>query len=139
MAFIDELNSFPCGKKDLRKFGLTMAAAFAILGGLLLWRGKAAAPVFFLLAALFLVPGLAFPQVLKPIHRAWMALAILLGSVMTRLILFLTFYLMITPLGLLMRLFGYRFLDLSWGDTRETFWHFRPDQEPQAKHYERQF
>jgi hypothetical protein len=68
-----------------------------------------------------------------------MGLAILLGWVMTRVILFLTFYLMITPLGLLMRLFGYRFLDLSWGDRRETFWHSRPSQEPPAMHYERQF
>jgi hypothetical protein len=84
-------------------------------------------------------PGLAFPRVLQPIHRAWMALALVLSWVMTRVILALTFYLMITPLGLLMRLFGYRFLDLSWGDSRETFWHSRPDQEPQAKYYERQF
>ncbi len=68
-----------------------------------------------------------------------MALALVLSWVMTRVILALTFYLMITPLGLLMRLFGYRFLDLSWGDSRETFWHSRPDQEPQAKYYERQF
>ncbi len=92
--------------KELRKFGLTLAIAFAILGSLFLWRDKPAGPYLLLIAGFFFIFGLVLPRALMPIEWVWMKVAHVLGFVMTRLLLTLTFYLVITPTGLVMRLLG---------------------------------
>jgi len=109
---------------ELRKFGLVMFAGFGLLGGLFLWRRGLEPATWALLglAALFLLVGLALPKVLGPIEWAWMKLAGLLGFVMTRVILTLTFFLAITPLGLLRRLLGQDSLVLKKRPDAESYW-----------------
>jgi len=58
--------------KDLRIFGITMACAFAVFGGLFLWRAKPVWPYLFGMAAIFLIFGLLWPRTLAPIEWAWM-------------------------------------------------------------------
>ena len=77
----------------LRKFGLVMAAALAFLGGLLLWRQRPAGPYVLYAGATFLVAAVAMPGFLAPIEKAWMALAKVLQTVVTGVILVLTFFL----------------------------------------------
>lgn len=107
---------------ELRKFGLVMAAPLAAIGALLLWRGRPAAPYLFGLAALFALLGLIAPRVLAPVERAWMALAAVLATVMTHVVLTLTFALLITPMGLVIRLLGKDPLQLKRDPGRESFW-----------------
>jgi len=54
-----------------RRFGLTVGAAFLVLGGALAWRGRAVAPVALALGALLLAAGVIVPTRLGPITRAW--------------------------------------------------------------------
>ena len=96
----------PKTTKELRKFGFTMAIAFGIIGGILFWRQKALWIYLAGLAGFFLAGGLVFPKLLAPIEKLWMKLALVLSAIMTRVILTLTYYLMITPIGLMMRLTG---------------------------------
>ena len=81
--------------KELRKFGITLAIAFAIFGGLFLWRGKPAGPYLLYIAGFFFVFGLLLPRILMPVEWAWMKAAHALGFVMTRVLLTLTFFLII--------------------------------------------
>ena len=74
-----------------------MAAAFAALSLFFRW--------LFVVAALFLFFGVAAPRLLAPVFRAWMKLAAVLGWINTRILLILVYYLVVTPIGLLMRLF----------------------------------
>ena len=93
-------------KKTLKKFGLIMAAAFLILSGLFLFRHKFTGAAYSLfVSCLFFIMGLALPALLKPVYIIWMRLAFILGWVNTRIILIAIFYLIFTPIGLLMRLF----------------------------------
>ena len=46
------------------------------------------------------------PVILKPVYRVWMTLAVVMGFIMTRVILSVVYYLVMTPIGLAMRLFG---------------------------------
>lgn len=112
----------PKTPRELRSFGLIMTAGLGIIGGLLLWKDKAAAPYLLGLAAAFLASGLLFPRLLRPIEWAWMKLALVLGVIMTHIILTLTFYLMITPLGLIMRMLGKRPLAAGFDRQRSSFW-----------------
>lgn len=122
-------------RKEQRNFGLVMAAALALLG-LVRWalRGFAAVsmPTWLWGAALvFLGFALAFPRALEPVFRAWMALARALNWVMTRVMLTLVFYGMITPIRGLMRLFSGDPLKREWLPSGDSYWE-APEAQPET-------
>jgi hypothetical protein len=126
-------------KAELRKFGLTVGGAFAVFGVISWWRGHEIPPrVLWVLAVLLIVPGALFPSVLGPVQRGWMAFATLLGHVNTRIILTVLFYLVLTPVGFVMRLFRDP-LDRSLRDRTESHWVKRELQTAEPGRYERQF
>lgn len=135
----EEINNIKTEKSDLRKFGLTVGAAFFLLGGLLWWYGKATYPYIIIVSALLILGGLAIPSSLKPLHRIWMTLAVMLGWFMTRLILGILFYLAFTSIRLLASLFGKHFLDLKMDRSKESYWYSRKQKEFKQSDYERQF
>ena len=124
---------------ELRKFGLTVGGAFAILGAISWWRGHELPPrVLWTVAGLLIVPGALYPAILGPVQRAWMAFATVLGHVNTRIILTVLFYLVMTPVGLILRLFRDP-LDRSLRDRRDTQWIKRESGPIEPERYERQF
>jgi Saxitoxin biosynthesis operon protein SxtJ len=94
--------------RELRRFGLLMAAVIAgLFGGLLPLLKGHAPPVWpWVLAAMFLVPALAVPKALGPVHRAWMWVGHWVGWFNTRVLLSIVFYLVVTPMGLALRALG---------------------------------
>jgi hypothetical protein len=124
---------------SLRKFGLTMGIALAAFGGLFLWRERAVAPYLLLIAAAFLFLAVLAPRALKPIQRGWMTLAIVLGWFMTRLLLVIVFYVGITPIAMIARLTGKRFLKLDFDPAAETYWEKREPDTRGKERYESQF
>jgi len=136
---VKEIKNIKSGKSDLRKFGITIGIVLILLGGLLFWRQQNYYFYFFILAAAFIIPGLAVPAVLKPIHKVWMTLSIILGWVMTRVILGVLFYLVVTPTGWLARLFGKEFLDLKINKGVSSYWISKEEQKLNKADYERQF
>ncbi len=108
--------------RELRKFGVVMAAPLTILGGLALWRGRPWGPWALGLAGLFLLLALLLPRALAPIEKGWMAFAKVLGVVMTYVILTLTYYLVITPVGLALRALGKDLLGLKPAPDGGSFW-----------------
>ena len=135
---LDEINKIKSGKAELRKFGITLGIFFALLGGLFFWRNKSNYVYLLDLAAFFLFFGLFFPIVLKPIQKIWMAFALISGSIMTRVILSILFYLVITPISLLSRLSGKNFLDLKFDRSVSSYWIPRKSLSDKAN-YENQF
>ena len=63
-------------------------------------------PIWLWLAGLLLLIGLFVPVLADIIHRAWMKLSEGLGFVMSRVLLTVIFFLILTPLGLISRLLG---------------------------------
>ena len=126
-------------KTELRKFGLTVGGAFAVLAVISWWRGHEIPPrVMAVLAVLLFVPGAVAPTLLGPVHRGWMAFAAVLSHVNTRIILTVLFYLVITPLGFVIRLFRDP-LDRSLRHRGTSQW-IRRDRRPvEPARYERQF
>ena len=106
----------------LRKFGLVMAVAFGLFGGLLVWRDREWGMYLLYVAGFFLATGLVVPKALSPIERAWMALARVLQFIVTSIILTLTFFLVMTPMGLLLRFMGKDLLGMKGDPDIETYW-----------------
>ena len=94
--------------KGLRHFALTTGAIVAVLFGLALpWLFDWSIPWWpFVLAAVLGLWGLVAPTTLRPLYRGWMSLGLLLNRVTSPLILGIVFYLVILPMGLIMRLAG---------------------------------
>ena len=95
--------------------------------------------VFLSIGTLLLVFGLALPAILRPVYGPWLAFAALLSLVMTRVILGLLFYAVLTPIGLVSRLFGKHFLELGPNTTKKTHWNYKTTKIQHDKDYEKQF
>lgn len=124
---------------ELRRFGLTVATGLGVLAMLALWRGRRVLPAVLLAtAAVLALLAMVAPARLAAAHRAWMRLAEALGWFNTRVLLGLLFYLIVTPIGLIMRLAGRDPLDRRLGD-RASYWvgRRRPARPPESM--ERQF
>ncbi len=132
------INNMKKSNKELRKFALVMTIAFAIIGSIAFWQGRNGAPYLLYISAFFLVSGGLFPRLLIPIEWAWMKLAHYMSIVMTFIILTLTFYLMIAPLGLMMRLFGKDLLSLKFEPNRKSYW-IKVDPDGPASRYDKPY
>ncbi len=88
----------------------------------------------------FLLLSLLIPAWLAPVRRIWLALGEALGFVVTRIILSVLFYLVVTPTGLLGRIFGKKFLNFDFSSQKESFWDTTKKDAPVSKESsERQF
>lgn len=123
---------FNSGKsaKELRKFGLTIGVAFGVLSAFLWWRERPSFLLFSGISAALIFAALLVPRVLGPVESIWMKVAHVMGAIMTRVLLTLTYFLMITPIGFLMRLFGKDPLQIRPAPTRPSFWVEVPDDGP---------
>jgi len=136
---IEGIKDIKSGRKELRKFGLTMGIFLGLLGGLSWWRANDYYSYLFIFSIAFLLFGLAVPMLLKPIHKIWMTLAILMGWLMTRVILSVLFYLVVTPVGLLARLLGKDFCGLELRSNTDSYWRPREGIKKHKSDYEKQF
>ena len=90
-----------------RKFGLTVGGAFLVLGLVLAWRHREGARNVMLgFSAAFSLAGLLVPTMLGPVERAWMGLAHLLSKVTTPIFMGVVYFVILTPTGTALALFG---------------------------------
>jgi hypothetical protein len=136
---LEEIKSIKSTKKDLRNFGLSVGVVLLIIASVMFYYGKTTYPYFIYPAAALIILGVTIPQVLKPLQVPWMILATLMGWVMTRVILTLLFYVGITPIRFIARIFGKEFLDKKWRTSSSTNWNYRKPKEFNKEDYERQF
>jgi hypothetical protein len=139
MAIIEEIKNIKGDKSDWKKFGITMAVILTIIGFVLLWKKNHYYDYFFFPAAAFLITGLFLPSVLKPVYKAWMALSVVMGFIMTRVIMVIIFYLIVTPLGLIASMSGKKFLDMKIDESAKSYWIAREKTQKVKADYERQF
>jgi hypothetical protein len=126
-------------KKELRKFGLTVGSVLAAIAILLLYFEKPSAIYFAVIGGLLILFGALFPQLLKPLNKIWMSLAIILGFIMSRVILTVLFYLVLTPIAILAKIVGKKFMVLKYDKSAETYWEKRTNIHKKQIDYERQF
>ena len=139
--FREEIKKIPMDRKSLRNFGLLMASVLLLAGGWLWWKSAVAWPWVLGAAALLAGIGLTVPAALKPFCKGWMILALMMGWVMTRVVLTLVYYFVLTPIGFLGRVFGEQFLQLKLKRSGETtsYWIRRSGPRREKSDYERQF
>ena len=136
---IEEISNIKATRKKLRHFGLSVGCVAALFGGVLFWLENSVWPVFLGLGMVLIGAGAVLPVILKPVYLVWMTFAAILGWTMTRIILGILFYLVLTPIALTAKLCGKQFLDLKWKQPRTTYWNDLSGKETSSDSYTRQF
>lgn len=109
-------------KKELRKFGITVSIPMLLIGTFLWWKDSGAAVYVFSIGVALVVAGLLAPGTLKHVELIWMKLAAVMSFIMTRVILTLAFFFVITPFGLLLRMMGKDLLQMKIDERQDSYW-----------------
>lgn len=122
-----------------RSFGIVFTVFFAVVGGLPLLSGGGPRIWALAVSGGFLLVALAIPKILHPLNVVWMKFAAVLNSIVSPLVLGLLFFTTITPIGLLMRMFGKDVLRLKFDKNAESYWIKRDPPGPPPESMSNQF
>ncbi len=134
-----EINFAP-SKQELKWFGFLLAVFFSLVGGLIFWfGGNTTLTLVFCSIGVFLgVLYYAVPPLRHPMYIGWMRLLYPVGWLISHLLIGLVFYLLFTPIGLIMRVIGHDPLQRRRGRNVQTYWIEHPD-DTQISRYFRQY
>ncbi len=125
-------------RSEGRKFGLQVGVAFLVLAGVLWWRERnLPATILAGIGGLLLVAGVVIPARLGPVFRGWMGFASAISKVTTPLFMGITYFVVLAPIGLTMRLFGHH--PMTPAEKDGTFWINRSDDESRRGDLTHQF
>ena len=104
-----------------RSFGIVFFVVFLLIaiyplingGDIRIWSG--------IISFIFLVLGLLNSSILTPLNKIWFKFGIFLGKIISPLIMGIIFFLVVTPIGIIMRLFGKDVLNLKYNKNR-SYW-----------------
>jgi hypothetical protein len=137
---IEEIRKIDSSVRELRKFAFVMGVPLALIGGFLLWRQREYCWYFFAASGAFIGAGLLVPAVLMPLHKVWMTFSIIMGWLMTRVILCILFFVVLTPTALLLRLLGKDLLNMKFDrNSSQSYWLARSADQSQKPDYTKQF
>lgn len=127
-------------RRELSWFGLLVLLFFGLVGGLVLWRSgsmTAAVTIWSIGGGLALLYYAVRPLRLA-MFRGWMVAAYPIGFVVSHLVLAMVFFLVITPIGLVMRLVGRDPMTRKFDRSADSYW-IRRNPEARSERYFRQF
>lgn len=136
---IEEIRKIKSSKGDLKKFGLTVGGILLLIGLFLFYKQRSSAVYWMVAGSILIVLAFSAPMVLKPLNKIWMTFGIILGWIMSRVVLIILFYLVLTPTGLIAKLVGKDFLDRKIDRTKNSYWQKKEKKNPDPRNYERQF
>tara|TARA_B100000900_G_scaffold414960_1_gene443225 strand:- start:2028 stop:2414 length:387 start_codon:yes stop_codon:yes gene_type:complete len=104
-----------------RSFGLVFFVVFILIGiypilnhgNLRIWS--------IIVAAIFLILGLSNSKILTPLNIIWFKFGIFLGKVISPVIMGIIFFLVVTPIGLIMKILGKDLLNLKFNKNK-SYW-----------------
>jgi uncharacterized membrane protein len=96
--------------KGLRQFGLILGCILVVVFGIILplmWEWEIFPNLWWIATGVLVVAwALIAPDSMRGLHHGWMRVAMAIGSVVNSIILAIVFFMMITPMGIVMRMMG---------------------------------
>lgn len=105
-----------------RSFGILFAVVFAVIAVWPLFFGENLRSWSAGISIAILTVAITRPHLLRPANKLWMRLGALLHSIASPIALGVMFFLVVTPVGLLMRMCGKRPLALTYDKDASTYW-----------------
>ena len=104
-----------------RSFGIVFFVVFALIALYPLINNGEIRTWSVIISLIFLILGLLNSIILTPLNKLWFKFGIFLGKVISPLIMGIIFFLVVTPIGLIMRLLGKDVLNLKY-NTNKSYW-----------------
>ncbi len=136
---LEEIKQIKRTNKDILNFGLLIGGIIAFVGFITIFYDSSAFTYLIPFGFIVMLIGFIAPIILKPIYIMWMALAVVLGFISTRIILAILFYLVITPIGIVFRIMGKDLLNTKLDKNAKSYWLKRENGEYEKIETERQF
>ena len=94
--------------KELREFGLLTGGIIAVLFGLILplFHGHSLPIIPWVIAIILVGLAIFLPKSLDPIYRVWMKIGLYVGWLESRIVLSIVFFIILTPMAFIMKLFS---------------------------------
>ena len=116
-----------------RSFGLVFFVVFLLVA---LWPLKNAEDIrlwSLVLSIIFFILGIFNSKLLTPLNKLWMKFGIFLGAIISPIIMGIVYFLVVTPIGIFMRLLGKDLLKTSTVKQTSTYWIKRDEQKSSMK------
>ena len=104
-----------------RSFGIVFFIVFLIIALYPLSYSEEIRVWSLIISIIFLILGLLNSKILTPLNKLWYKFGIFLGKLVSPLIMGIIFFLVVTPIGLIMRLFGKDVLNLKYNNNK-SYW-----------------
>ena len=105
-----------------RSFGLLFFAVFVILGLWPLKNGESLNFYFITASVVFLILGLLNSKLLTPLNKSWIKLGETLGIIIAPIVMALVYFVILTPVSIIVRVFGKDLLGLKFLKEKDTYW-----------------
>jgi len=105
-----------------RNFGLVFFIIFLILGLWPITNGEEIRIWLILLAFIFLILGIMESKLLSPLNRLWFKFGIMLGAIVAPIVMGAIFFIVVTPIGIVMSIIGKDLLNKKHDKKKETYW-----------------
>jgi len=126
--------------RDLNILALLFLVIPALIGGYILWRRGAYSGYVWIGVGVGLALSRLVPPLFRLIYRLWISFSVVLGYFISRVILTLVFYLVMTPTGLLMRVLSKDPMERKIDPNADSYWIKRePQTDYSVQRYEKQF
>jgi len=121
------------------KFGVFFTLIFICTSVYFSWKGFVQLSlVLILLAIMFALITIIKAELLLPLNKLWMGLGLILGAIISPIVLGVFFFLLFTPIGLLLRTFGRDELRIKLS-TRKSFWKLKNNNDSNIESFKNQF
>ena len=105
-----------------RSFGLLFFIVFIVVGLWPIIKGETANIYLILISLFFLIFGLINSKILSPFNKAWIKLGEILGLIIAPIIMALVYFIILTPISLIVRMLGKDLLGLKFLKKQDTYW-----------------
>tara|TARA_B100000401_G_C52179738_1_gene427213 strand:- start:29 stop:412 length:384 start_codon:yes stop_codon:yes gene_type:complete len=104
-----------------RSFGIVFFVVFLLIAFYPLFQGNDLRIWSLIISLIFLTLGLLNSKILSPLNKMWFKLGLFLGKIISPLIMGIIFFIVVTPIGIIMRLFNKDLLNLKY-NKEKSYW-----------------
>ena len=105
-----------------RSFGLLFFVVFLIIGLWPIKNGESLNIYFLTASVIFLLLGLINSKLLSPLNKLWIKFGEILGIIIAPLVMALVYFVILTPISIIVRIFGKDLLNLKFLKEKESYW-----------------
>lgn len=122
MNLRDDISQIKTDPASLLSFARIVGGIFLVIGILIFFKNKNTLNVFAIAGIALLALSVTKPHWLKPIYIVWMTLGLLMVVIVSPILFSLLYFVAITPIALLMRLSGKKFLEVQIDPAVSSYW-----------------